>query len=317
MSPVRLLVVLSSVALVVLATIAAWSTENKQPKGDAHMSLRDLTPEEKQVIIHKGTEPPFSGKYLAHKADGTYQCRQCGAPLFASGAKFDSGCGWPAFDDALPGAVRELPDPDGARTEIVCAKCSAHLGHVFRGEGFTPTDTRHCVNSVSLEFAPKSSDTEVAYFAGGCFWGVEYHFERTPGVISADSGYMGGKVQQPTYKQVCTGSTGHAEAVRVTFDPKVVSFETLAKLFFEIHDPTQEDRQGPDVGEQYRSAVFFVNDEQKRIAADLIKQLMSQGLYVVTELNPAGTFWPAEEYHQDYYTKTGKEPYCHSRVKRF
>jgi len=113
-----------------------------------------LNDEEKRIILAKGTEAPFSGKYWDHHADGTYLCRQCHAPLFASDTKFDSGTGWPSFDDALPGAVREVPDPDGRRTEIVCAQCGGHLGHVFKGEGFTEKQTRHCVNSVALDFVP-------------------------------------------------------------------------------------------------------------------------------------------------------------------
>lgn len=281
------------------------------------MTKRKLTPEEERVIVHKGTEKPFSGKYWNHREQGVYHCRQCGAVLFSSTAKFDSGCGWPSFDQALPGAVTEQLDADEERTEIVCAHCGAHLGHVFRGEMHTAENTRHCVNSVSLDFVPTPPPHEIAYFAGGCFWGVEYHFERTPGVISADSGYMGGDLEDPSYKDVCTGSTGHAEVVKVTFDPTKVSYETLAKLFFEIHDPTQVDGQGPDHGDQYRSMVYYVTEEQKQVAEKLIAQLAAKGLKVATQVHLASPFWPAEEYHQDYYTRTGKAPYCHTRVKRF
>ncbi len=290
---------------------------NEPVAGEPTMSKKKLTPEEERVILHKGTERPFTGKFWNHKAEGTYRCRQCGAPLFASDSKFESNCGWPSFDQALPGTVKEVPDADGQRTEIVCAACGGHLGHVFRGEKLTDKNTRHCVNSVSLEFEPVAPPHEIAYFAGGCFWGVEYHFERTPGVLSADSGYMGGDLEDPTYKQVCAGDTGHAEVVKVTFDPTKVSYETLAKLFFEIHDPTHYNRQGPDVGEQYRSVVYYVTEEQKQIAQSLIELLKAQGLRVVTQVTLAGPFWPAEEYHQDYYTRTGKAPYCHIRQKRF
>ncbi len=159
--------------------------------------------------------------------------------------------------------------------------------------------------------------TQKAIFAGGCFWGVEYHFNRLKGVLSAKSGYTGGMIEHPTYKQVCTGKTGHAEAVEIEFDPALVSYETLAKLFFEIHDPTELNRQGPDIGTQYRSAVFYTDDEQKRVAEKLIGELKAKGYKVVTTLEQAGPFWVAEEYHQDYYERNGHQPYCHIYQKRF
>jgi peptide methionine sulfoxide reductase msrA/msrB len=284
------------------------------------MTYRTLTPEEKRVIVDKGTERPFSGQYYLNKEKGLYQCRQCGAGLFRSDSKFESGTGWPSFDDALPGAVRQIPDQDGRRIEIVCANCAGHLGHVFFNEGFTSRNARYCVNSVSLAFDPAdkpAGTVQTAVFAGGCFWGVEYHFNKVKGVLSTRVGYTGGTIANPSYKQVCTGRTGHAEAIEVTFDPSIVSYEELAKLFFEIHDPTQSDRQGPDVGTQYRSAVFYHDDRQKQAAEDLIAQLKSKGYQVVTEVVKAGEFWPAEDYHQDYYDKTGHQPYCHIYQKRF
>ncbi len=284
------------------------------------MNYNQLTPDEERVIVQKGTEMPGSGKYYLNKESGNYLCRRCDTPLFRSSDKFDSGTGWPSFDDAIEGAVRQIPDADGRRTEIVCANCSAHLGHVFFREGLTGKNVRHCVNSISLSFLPENNSAEVtqkAIFAGGCFWGVEYHFKKVKGVLSVTSGYTGGVIDNPSYKQVCTGKTGHAEAVEVEFDAALVSYESLAKLFFEIHDPTQPNRQGPDIGTQYRSAIFYIDEDQKKVAEQLIGELKSNGYHVVTSVEKAGIFWYAEEYHQNYYQKTGHQPYCHIYQKRF
>lgn len=298
-------------------------SEVQIPVKPAEKKTREILPplsaEEKQVILHKGTERPFTGQYWNHFARGVYICRQCGAELYNSQSKFRSDCGWPSFDEEIPGAVRRQPDADGRRTEILCNACGGHLGHVFEGEGFTPRNVRHCVNSASLVFrsAPEENRTEEAIFAGGCFWGVEHYFQQTPGVLSVTSGYTGGTVPNPAYEQVCTGNTGHAEAVRVIFDPNQVSYENLAHYFFEIHDPTQLNRQGPDIGSQYRSAVFYHNEQQKQISEKLIDELKTLGYKVVTQIEPAGPFYPAEDYHQDYLNKHPQRSSCHVRVPRF
>jgi len=291
----------------------------RTPAQEKDMKYNELSAKEERVIVHQGTEKPFSGEYYLHKETGTYICKRCDAPLYRSADKFDSQCGWPSFDDEIPGAVKRVPDADGKRTEIVCANCDGHLGHVFLGEGLTDKNTRHCVNSISMGFIPDEPEvkTQTAYFAGGCFWGVEYFFQKADGVLSTTVGYQGGHKQDPSYREVCDKTTGHAESMEVVFDPTITSFENLARLFFEIHDPTQVDRQGPDIGEQYRSAIYYVNDEQKRIAEKLIQILKDKGFQVATQLEMAGTFWPAEDYHQDYYLNTGKQPYCHGYVKRF
>jgi peptide methionine sulfoxide reductase msrA/msrB len=286
---------------------------------DKKMKYNKLTPEEERVVLKKGTERPGSGKYNNHKEKGTYICKQCSAPLYKSENKFDSHCGWPSFDDEIPGAVQRKTDADGRRTEILCNNCSGHLGHVFMGEGFTEKDTRHCVNSISMDFIPAAVEvkSEKAYFAAGCFWGVEHYFTKAEGVLSTNVGYMGGHKQNPTYKEVSYTPTGHAEAIEIVYDPQKTDFETLARLFFEIHDPEQVDRQGPDIGSQYRSAVFFTDDEQKKTAKKLVGILEEKGYKVATEIKKADTFWEAEDYHQNYYEKTGKQPYCHFYTKRF
>lgn len=277
-----------------------------------------LTSAEERVIIHKGTEPPFSGKYNKHFEKGVYTCRRCGAELFESSSKFKSDCGWPSFDDQIGQSVKRIPDADGVRTEILCAKCDAHLGHVFLGEKFTSKNTRHCVNSISMDFVPRQKQkTERAIFASGCFWGTEYHFKQTPGVISTTVGYTGGNLDNPTYKQVCTDRTGHAEAVEVVFDSAKTTYEKLAKLYFETHDFTQLNRQGPDVGTQYRSSIFFLDKQQKQVAERLVRELKKRNYDVKTRIVPAKKFWPAELYHQDYYQKTDKVPYCHIYKKIF
>ncbi|MHC4682393.1 MAG: bifunctional methionine sulfoxide reductase B/A protein, partial [Planctomycetota bacterium] len=281
--------------------------------------FKKLTPAEERVIIHKGTERPFTGEYTNHFEEGTYTCKQCGQKLFDSSSKFHSNCGWPSFDDQIPGTVKKQPDVDGVRTEIVCAKCGGHLGHVFVGERLTPENTRYCVNSISMGFVPasRSAETERAIFASGCFWGTEYHLQKVPGVLSTTVGYTGGHVENPTYKQVCTDRTGHAEAVEVIYEPSKTSYEQLARLFFETHNFTQLNRQGPDVGKQYRSAIFYLDDKQKEIAVKLVGVLRQKGLDVKTEITQAGKFWPAEQYHQDYYKNNGKTPYCHIYRKIF
>ncbi len=282
-----------------------------------------LDAESYRVTQKAGTEPPFCGTLLDNKKEGIYACVVCGLPLFSSEYKFDSGTGWPSFSrefDPAHVARRRDTSHGMVRTEIVCARCGAHLGHVF-DDGPRPTRERHCLNSASLVFFEKGAELppesrplrlETAYFAGGCFWGIEHYFQQGPGVVEAVSGYMQGHVERPTYKQVCTGTTGHAETVKVVFDPARISYRRLLEAFFAMHDPTQLNRQGPDVGTQYRSGIWYVDDEQRRQAEEYIRELSASGRYsrpIVTQLEPARTFWPAEDYHQDYIATTGAA--CH------
>ena len=271
------------------------------------------------VIVHKATEPPFSGKYDKYWKKGTYICKRCNSPLYQSKDKFDSGCGWPSFDNEISGAIKQVLDSDKIRNEVQCVNCGAHLGHVFTGEGLTEKNVRHCVNSISLNFESLEEEQRIekAIFAGGCFWGLEHYLQRVKGVLSTSTGYIGGHKNYPTYEEVCSNRTGHAEAVEIIFDPQVITYEEMVKLFFEIHDPTQINRQGPDIGMQYRSEIFFLNDKQKVTIQKLIKRLEDKGYRIVTKVTKATKFWTAEKYHQDYYDKTNNNSYCHAYTKRF
>jgi len=315
------LFVLSSVSF----TACSQDIKSQSKSLKSTVMKKELTKEEERVIIHKGTEMPFTGEYTDYFEEGIYVCKQCGNDLYTSTSKFHSGCGWPSFDQEIKGHVTKKLDADGRRTEILCAKCDGHLGHVFYGEGFTDKDTRHCVNSISMEFIPQAKlkdekvtpQIEKAIFAGGCFWGVEYYFQNEPGVISTSVGYIGGHKDNPTYREVCNHTTGHIEAMEISYDPSKTNYEKLTKLFFEIHDPTQKNGQGNDIGEQYLSVIFYLSENQKDTANKLIEELNSKGYKVATTLREATKFWPAETYHQQYYSKNGGTPYCHSRVKRF
>ncbi len=283
-----------------------------------------LDPQAQQVTQACGTEPAFTGKLLENKKDGAYVCAVCGLPLFSSDHKFNSGTGWPSFFREFdPQHVTRITDDSHgmSRTEIRCARCGAHLGHVFN-DGPKPTGERHCLNSASLQFHDKgdmpapekeSAKTETAFFAGGCFWGLEHYFQLGPGVIDAVSGYMQGKKENPTYQEVCGDATGHAESVKVVFDPNKITYRRLLEAFFEMHDATQLNRQGPDVGSQYRSGIWYANERQKREAEDFLKELQAKksftGRKIVTQVEPAKAFYAAEEYHQDYLEKTGGA--CH------
>ncbi len=278
--------------------------------------LNPLDSDEQSVILRKGTEYPYRGIYTDYTESGTYYCKQCNEPLYSSVAKFDARCGWPAFDKGLPNRVARVPDADGIRTEIICFTCGAHLGHVFEGEGFTPTNTRHCVNSISMVFRPGEPVT-TALYAGGCFWGTQYLFSKKSGVRTAESGYSGGTTENPTYQEVLTGKTGYYETVKVTYDPLKITYEELTKYFLEIHDPGQVDGQGPDIGSQYESAIFYRSRDQFDTAVKLIRRLETGGMKVATRVLPQKMFYRAESYHQDYYRKKGTLPYCHYWTKRF
>ncbi len=280
---------------------------------DAEWKAR-LKPEEYAVARAKGTERPFCGGLLDNKEKGVYVCVCCDLPLFESGAKFDSGTGWPSFFQPIAAEnVREVRDGSHGmvRTEILCARCDAHLGHVFE-DGPKPTGRRHCLNGVSLKFVKEPARRAEAVFAGGCFWCVEAVFEEIGGVIEVASGYAGGTAETANYAAVCSGTTGHAEAVKIVYDPAKVSYEQLLRVHFATHDPTTKDRQGPDEGPQYRSAIFVASEDERALARAFLDDLGGAKVFprpIVTTLEPLERFYPAEAKHQDFVACNPEQSY--------
>lgn len=267
------------------------------------MKKFSLTPHAYDILINKATEKPNSGKYNIYGTDqvGTYLCRLCGTSLFHSDAKFLSSCGWPSFDREIANKVKKVPDSDGKRIEILCNNCDAHLGHIFRGENYTRQNIRYCVNSASVEFVNNiiEYNTEEIILAGGCFWGIEYKLQNLDGVLLTEVGYIGGDINYPNYKKVCSGKTGHMEGVRVIFDISIISYEDLLNFFMSIHDSSKANQEGVDIGTQYQSAIFYYNEKQKKIATKIL-ELYKENNYSTTKIIPIRVFWPAEELHQNY-----------------
>lgn len=318
--------------------INSCKTQNKEStkQESAPMEWNTLNDFEKYVIESKGTERPFTGEYTDYKKKGTYLCKKCNTPLYTSSNKFSSNCGWPSFDDEIAGTVKRVLDKDGRRVEIICNHCEGHLGHVFEGEGFTEKNTRHCVNSVSLNFVPKGETlpeilnktaihTDTATFGAGCFWCVEAMFLQLKGVLHVESGYAAGKIKNPTYKMVCAGGTEAVEVIQVVFDTSVISYETLVDILFHVHDPTTLNRQGNDVGDQYRSVIFYHSEVQQKIADKVLKRIEASDLWpdpIVTSIEPLYNYSTAEDYHQNYFNQNkNSNSYCSMvvapKVKKF
>lgn len=323
---------------------------NADNSDESHEAKNRLTAMQFRVTQQCGTEPPFHNEFWNNKRPGIYVDVVSGEPLFSSLDKFDSGTGWPSFTKPLKetGIVNVADDSHGmSRVEVRSKKANSHLGHVF-DDGPKPTGQRYCINSASLRFIPAedlekegygeykmlfdqskpakelsessertNSGYELATFAAGCFWGVESLFKQVKGVLETTVGYTGGTVSNPTYRQVCTGITGHAEAVQIKYDPKKVSYEELLSLFWRMHDPTTPNRQGPDVGTQYRSAIFYHDEAQRKVAERSKEEFDRSGVYLkkaTTQIVPASTFYEAEDYHQDYFEKQGGGA-CHTLRK--
>lgn len=276
-----------------------------------------LSPEKYRILREKGTERPYTGALLNHKEEGIYTCGGCGNELFSDKMKFDSHCGWPSFDKEIEGGkILKIEDRSHGmiRTEIVCANCGGHLGHLF-DDGPTETGLRYCVNSLSMDFKPSVGNSEIdsIVIGGGCFWCVEAVMQRIKGVEKVESGYSGGFIKNPTYKEICTGKTGHAEVLKVWFKPSEISLYTLLEIFMTTHDPTTLNRQGNDVGTQYRSVIFYSKEEQKETGEKIIRDLTQKEIFsqpIVTEVSKLTNYYAAEEYHQDYYNQNSSQPYC-------
>jgi peptide methionine sulfoxide reductase msrA/msrB len=317
--------------IICLFLVIGCNAQDKTSKTDnsdiktTEMKYNPLTEEEQRVILFKGTEYAYTGEYTDNKETGTYVCRQCNSALYTSDSKFDSKCGWPSFDDEIDNAVTRVPDADGRRTEIICSNCKGHLGHVFLGEGFTDKNTRHCVNSISMKFieggqelpqpiVPKTQQLDTATFGAGCFWCVEAIFQDLKGVVSVESGYAGGKIKNPTYKQVCAGGTGAVEVAQIAFDSTIISYAQLVDILFHTHNPTTLNQQGNDVGDQYRSVIYYHTPEQKVEAERILKETDASDLWsdpIVTTVEAINNYSTAEDYHQNYFNENkDSNPYC-------
>jgi len=323
------------------AEISTFEPENmKDFKKPEPAELKKKLSSEQFAVTQKcGTEPAFHNAYWDNHKPGIYVDVVSGEPLFGSLDKFDSGTGWPSFTQPLKGTniVEKKDSAFGmVRTEVRSKMADSHLGHVFDDGPGDKGGMRYCINSASLRFIPveemeqagygqllepfvkaglvKAPTHETAILAGGCFWGMEEIIRKIPGVINTTVGYSGGKTADPTYEEVCTGGTSHAEAIQVEFDSARLSYQTLLDYFFRMHDPTTLNRQHNDVGTQYRSAIFYTSETQQQTAESVKARFDKSGKFkrpITTEITAATKFYPAEDYHQKYLVKHPGGYTCH------
>jgi len=296
---------------------------NGNPSPDQRIEKSDeewkalLTEEQFRVTRLKGTERAGSGEFCERHEPGLYGCVCCNTPLFDSREKFDSSSGWPSF--TLPvkeNAIKYKKDTSHGmiRIEAMCNTCDAHQGHVFP-DGPAPSGLRYCINSISMKLINDSQKEESLVVGNGCFWCTEAVFQNINGVLKVESGYSGGFIKNPAYREISQGTTGHAEVIQLTFNPDIIAYADLLRIFFTTHDPTTLNRQGYDSGTQYRSVIFFRGNEEEKLAKEVLNEM--QAVYeqpIVTEISQLGAFYKADQDHQDYYNQNKGNSYCQAII---